>query len=307
MSHWIDLGIGLVLGIGGSWLFRRPTSSVNPLPTVSPGQSDSQLQRLQDQLQHTKLAYHMASEMSWFKAGFLARTSHELRAPLNGLIGAHQLILAGLCDNLEEEREFIAQANESAMKLVTLLDEIITVSKTEQGTEELEIQPIGLTQLLDEVEDLTHLQAQNRNCRLKIIRPESDIYILADPRRLKQVIVHLTDMAISQMKEGGIWISGGMNQPADRGCIWIDVPCCSSIWSESVDLIKQLPAFKGTMNPNPELTPGMNLLINQTLLELMHGHLEIMPASTAFVESFALSNATRIQCSLPRLIPEIID
>jgi signal transduction histidine kinase len=84
----------------------------------------------------------MAKEMSQFKAGFLARTSHELRSPLSSLIGLHQLILADLCDSPEEAREFVAQANASALKMVKLLDEVIAVSKTEHGTNRLELRSV---------------------------------------------------------------------------------------------------------------------------------------------------------------------
>ena len=109
------------------------------------------------------------------------------------------------------------------------------------------------------------------------------------------------------MKEGDIWISGGVSQPANQGYIWIDTPCCSNTWSEPVDLFKHLSTIKETLNPSPQLTPGMKLLVNQTLLELMQGKLEILSASPAFKEKFSLAGATRIQCSLPRLILETID
>jgi signal transduction histidine kinase len=53
------------------------------------------------------LDYWRAIELAQFKAGFLARTSHELRSPLNGMISGLQLILSDLCDDAAEEREYV--------------------------------------------------------------------------------------------------------------------------------------------------------------------------------------------------------
>ncbi|GBF84663.1 histidine kinase dimerization/phospho-acceptor domain-containing protein [Aphanothece sacrum] len=71
---------------------------------------NDEIEALKQELEQTKLAYQMAVQLSQFKSGFLAKTSHELRSPLSTLMGLHQLILSDLCENHEEEREFIEQA-----------------------------------------------------------------------------------------------------------------------------------------------------------------------------------------------------
>ncbi|MCF3605439.1 hypothetical protein L2E81_01670 [Planktothrix agardhii 1033] len=71
-----------------------------------------------------------------------------------------------LCENPEEEREFINLAHTSALKMVRLLDEVISVAKTEYGTDTMDIHAIGLAKLMDEVEDLTCMQAENRRVLL---------------------------------------------------------------------------------------------------------------------------------------------
>ena len=58
----------------------------------------------------------MASEMSKFKAGFLARTAHELRSPMNSMISGLQLVISDLADDPEEERKFVSQAHSCALK-----------------------------------------------------------------------------------------------------------------------------------------------------------------------------------------------
>ncbi|MGK7926305.1 MAG: sensor histidine kinase, partial [Spirulina sp.] len=136
-----------------------------------------ELETLKTELEQTKLAYQMAAQIGLFKSGFLARTSHELRSPLNSLLGLHQLILADLCESPEEEREFVKQAHEAALKLIKLLDDIIYVSKVEYGFTRVEIHPFPLTEVFGELQRLIHLQAANRSYELEIDYPEPELYI----------------------------------------------------------------------------------------------------------------------------------
>ena len=263
-----------------------------------------------EELKQTQMAYHMATEMSQFKAGFLARTSHELRSPLNSLIGLHQLILSDLCDNPEEEREFIAQAHASALKLMQLIDEIIAVAKTQHGTSRIEIQPVELAKVLEEVYNLTHLQAANRSIRLEVSPPDREIYVLADPRRLQQVLLNLVDTAIARMDEGNIRVWVPPSPASGHIHIWIDAECPVSVWSEPVNLLKeqktqeQVDAHsQGAPRQIPQLSGGMNLLIAQTLIEVMQGRLEVVAAQpTDAANTSAAQNLTRLQFSLP-LVP----
>ncbi|MBD1836416.1 HAMP domain-containing histidine kinase [Cyanobacteria bacterium FACHB-472] len=279
-----------------------------------PQDANSNLEAILEELKQTQLACNMAIEMGQFKAGFLARTSHELRSPLNSLIGLHQLILSDLCDSPEEEREFIAQAQASALKLVKLLDEIIAVAKTQHGTNRLEIQPVQIANVFEQVYNFTHLQAANRSIGLEVSPPEPEIYVLADPRRLQQVVLNLVDSAIARMDGGSIRVSASPSPASDHLHIWIDVQGegTSHPWSEPVDLLNTEKKIEEQVkNPDkqpveePLLSAGMNLLINQTLLEVMQGRLEVVagqPADTPATS--APANTTRLQLSIPLVTPE---
>ncbi|MEQ8958292.1 MAG: histidine kinase dimerization/phospho-acceptor domain-containing protein, partial [Coleofasciculus sp. C2-GNP5-27] len=133
----IYLVVGIVMGLVVSRATRsgkQPEGSTIPEPQLSkpeetqPAKTEAvqetesvqedQLESLKQELEQTRLAYQMAHEMSLYKGGFLARTSHELRSPLSSLMGMHQLILSDLCDSPEEAKEFVAQAHTSAQKMV---------------------------------------------------------------------------------------------------------------------------------------------------------------------------------------------
>lgn len=301
----------LVVGLGLGFLGSRLTRVVQE--PVLPGESEAQqdesqnLQPIQEELKQTQLAYQMAKEISQFKAGFLARTSHELRSPLSSLIGMHQLILSDLCDSPEEEREFVAQANASAMKMVKLLDEVVDISKTEHGTNRLEIRSLPLARVFDDLHVQTHLQAANRNIPLEIIAPNPAIYVVADSRRFCQVLRVLVDSAIAQMHEGSIRVSAS-NFPDEREArIWIDIQSPDRIWSEPVDLLSQTPDHNEHSDETLPVSSGLTLLMAQSLIEVMQGRLELLAISDKPTKSDSTETSIRLQCSMPLGSPEPVE
>lgn len=311
----VYLASGIAIGISSQWLLRPakkqeqrddikqdiPILKAPLQESTASLEPDLDLSSLKAQLQQTQLAYQMASEMSSFKGGFLSRTSHELRSPLSSMIGLHQLILSDLCENQAEEREFVAQAHASALKLVKLIDEIVAVAKTEHGTTSMEIQSLPLHEVLAEVYNLTHLQAANRSLRLSLSPPDPEIYISADQRQLRQVLVNLVDTAITFMQEGSIHVSAQSSPASGYAYIWIDADCPEVVWSEPLDLLETEPEFGDSQTEKAaKLSPGLNILVNQILAERMAGRLEVMtvPSDKASGSS-AATNSTRLQCSIP--------
>jgi signal transduction histidine kinase len=256
---WLVSGLGV--GFAGGWWMRRTPDN-----------------------RELELAYRSTLELAQFKAGFLARTSHELRSPLSGIIGSQQLILGELCESPEEEREFIEQANQSALKLVKLLDEVINVSKAEYGSSKLDFQPVSVSDVFDNVFSLTHLLAENRNLRFQIVSPEPDLEVFVDRKTLEQVLVSLISSAIATMQEGTLKLSA----QADSKYITLELEDERPIevWREAIDLLKTEPPKD--LDP-PSL--GFSLLMNQTLVELMNGRLELGKLD---------STITQLKCILPR-------
>ncbi|HEY9702310.1 MAG TPA: HAMP domain-containing sensor histidine kinase, partial [Allocoleopsis sp.] len=200
------------------------------------------------ELEKLKLAYNMATEMSQLKASFLSRIAHEIKSPLSSILSSHQLILSNLCENPEEEREFINQSYNQGLKLAKLIDKIIMVSKIEQGREEMDIQPVNLTQLLQQLKDITDLPAKNRNLKVRIYEGENteQIYILADERRLIQILVNILIHTIDTTPLGDINIKTEIdeNQPCVNINIEGEFP--PEFKSESIDLLQS--SFKTTNN-----------------------------------------------------------
>jgi signal transduction histidine kinase len=242
-----------------------------------------EIESLKQELKQTQLAYQMAAQMSQFKAGFLARTSHELRSPLSSLIGLHQLILADLCESPEEQKEFITQAYNSAIKLMALIDEIVAVSKTEYGTDQLKMESLQLADIFTEVYNLTHLQAANRNLKLTIVPPDYSVCVYADRARLIQSITNLIDSGIALMKEGKIKLVMIAAENSAKIKLEINFDCSAQMWLEQSSI--EQPVIRNDLSEirdlvqNINLSPNMRLLLSQTLLETMGGSLNLSDLS----------------------------
>ncbi|EDX84148.1 histidine kinase A domain protein [Synechococcus sp. PCC 7335] len=145
-------------------------------------------------------AYQQLWALERFKSGFLARISHELRSPINVIISLSQLILEDLCEDPEEEREFIAQSKAAALKTLTLFDQIAAVSKLDIGREPATLDQTDLSFLLPEIEMLTTLQAANQNIRYTVTAPDETVEIYTDRKWLKNTLVSLIQDAIAHTK-----------------------------------------------------------------------------------------------------------
>lgn len=298
--NWVYLAFGLGLGLGsrriaqvfGNKLAKTPLQS-------SPSVIDTDTQMV-SKLQQTQIAYQLARELSQFKAGFLVRTAHELRSPLNSLIGLHQLILSDLCDNPAEEREFVAQAHQLALKLVKLLDEILDVARIENSSNHLEIQPLQLTAVIEEIAHLTQTVAANRSIRIQVLPADPEIYILADPQWLRLVLLNLVDICIPKMEAGSITISSQTSLDTESVDIFFDVPLPIDTWSEPLDAMQFEQQISSAAVDNQTLSAGCKLLLNQTVLELMQAKLSFLPIA----RDVNVAQSTRIQVTIPLVIPE---
>jgi hypothetical protein len=135
--------------------------------------------------------------------------------------------------------------------------------------------------------------AANRNFSLSVTLPEPEIYVLVDSRWLRQVLVNLVDTTISQMEEGSLYISCSIEESSNLGLIWLDVPSHAVTWSEPIDLM----SLEGEFSPeNALLSPGMKLVLNHILLDLIGGKLELVANPTI---KEVTQSMTRLQISLP--------
>jgi len=140
------------------------------------------------------------------KSQFLANMSHELRTPLNAIIGFSQVLQDGYFGSLtDRQAEYVNDILESGRHLLSLINDILDLSKIEAGDLKLELAPVDLKQLLEDSLILIKEKARAHGISLTLELPAAleDLTIMTDARRLKQVLLNLLSNAVKFTPDGG--------------------------------------------------------------------------------------------------------
>jgi signal transduction histidine kinase len=141
---------------------------------------------------------------SQHKSEFLANMSHELRTPLNAIIGFSEVLGERLFGELnEKQEEYLKDIHASGQHLLSLINDILDLSKIEAGRMELELTDAYLAATLDNALTLVREGASRRGVALHLAVDERLEHIRADERKLRQVVLNLLSNAIKFTPEGG--------------------------------------------------------------------------------------------------------
>jgi two-component system, NtrC family, sensor kinase len=158
--------------------------------------------RLFDEIQDKSQQLAEASER---KSQFLASMSHELRTPLNAIIGLTEMMVTNAARfGTEKALEPLRRVNAAGTHLLSLINEVLDLSKIEAGKLELNPEPVNLARLIDEVIGTAGQLAEKNQNRLVVEAQENVGTLNADSMRLKQVLLNLLSNACKFTKEGEV-------------------------------------------------------------------------------------------------------
>ncbi|WP_410508666.1 PAS domain-containing sensor histidine kinase [Methanosarcina hadiensis] len=171
--------------------------------------------KAEEELLNLKMAAEAANKC---KDEFLAAMSHDLRTPLNSIIGFSDILLEGMFGSLNEKQtSYINNISKGGKHLLNLINNILDLSKIEAGKMELDCEPFYLSQAIDEIKAAIEPLAIKKNIHLDVKVDSQPGMVCADKTRFKQILYNLTSNAIKFTPEKGsvaieAWNSGSSVQ-----------------------------------------------------------------------------------------------
>jgi two-component system, NtrC family, sensor kinase len=227
--------------------------------------------RLFDEIQDKSRQLAEASER---KSQFLASMSHELRTPLNAIIGLTEMMVAARFGT-EKALEPLRRVNAAGTHLLSLINEVLDLSKIEAGKLELNPEPVNLARLIDEVMGTAGQLAEKNKNHLVVEAQENLGTLTADPMRLKQILLNLLSNACKFTKEGEVALR--VRKVAD-GRDWVDLAVADSgIGMTAEQLAKLFQDFTqaDSLTARRYGGTGLGLAISRKLARMMGGDVTV--------------------------------
>lgn len=261
--------------VGRVWAFRDVTEE-----RVTRRERDEHAARLET----TNAELERASRA---KDVFLANLSHELRTPLSVIIGYLNLVIEGGLSP-DESRDFLVRSNQSAIHLLRLISDMLDLTRLESGTAVIEVEPMDVAPVVEEVRGLTEVLAAAKGLRL-VVTADPALVVLADRQRLEQILLNLVGNALKFTARGVVSVSATASGD-EIAFVVRDTGC-------GVPPDKQELLFRKFMRLDSRATAptdgvGLGLSICRELVTLMGGRITLASAG--------VDQGTEVRFTLPR-------
>jgi len=228
---------------------------------------------LQESNVELESAKSTAEKANLAKSGFLSSMSHELRSPLNAILGFAQLMETSSPLPTESQAGRIAQILQAGWHLLKLINEILDLAVIESGKVSLSLEPVALTDVMAECQAMMEPQAQQRGIRMTFPQFGHPTFVYADRTRLKQIVINLLSNAIKYNKERGTVVVDCTVIGSDRTRISVK----DSGAGLDAEKLKQLfqPFNRLGQEAGGVAGTGIGLVVTKQLAELMDGVLGV--------------------------------
>ena len=237
------------------WLHDETTERAN----------NRRILELKDEAEHANAA----------KSTFLAHVSHEIRTPINAVIGMNELIARE-----SSEPAINAYANQSIRAgkiLLSLINDILDFSKIEAGKMELLIAEYFTSDMIDDIVTMTQFRAEEKGLRFVVdISDNVPDSLIGDETRVKQIITNIVTNGVKYTEEGSVTMAVSYEGEGDDGIMKV-VVADTGIGIKPEDLDKLYASFERIENSVTHRTEGtgLGMSIATSLLNAMNGHIEV--------------------------------
>ncbi|OGF19455.1 hypothetical protein A3I35_03410 [Candidatus Falkowbacteria bacterium RIFCSPLOWO2_02_FULL_45_15] len=229
-------------------------------------------ERINKQLQKANVQLKRLDET---KSEFISIASHQLRTPLTAIKGYGSMLLDGDFGNIEsaKQRDAIQKMFISGNRLISLVENLLNISRIESGRIKFSFEPKQLTDLVREVYENLKKNAEDKKLYLRFIEPKQPLpLVIMDDEKIRQVAINFIDNAIKYTKDGGVTVSFGQKNGM--------VECCVQDTGMGVEpeeqarLFKKFSRGKDANLVNTEGT-GLGLYVANIMIEAHKGKIWI--------------------------------
>jgi PAS domain S-box-containing protein len=282
---------------------------------------EERTQELQQEIQERKQkekdleeAKKAAEAANQAKSRFIANMSHELRTPLNAIIGFAQLLQRNRTFNQEQQQQ-LEIINQSGEHLLSLINNILDLSKIEANKIKLQEKPLDLHHLLYDLQSLFSLKLQNRGIQLNFqIDPNLSQFIISDEGKIRQILINLLGNAIKFTRQGTVTLRA-FNHLKNGSDITDFCTVCFEVEDTGMGIaeheLEQLfVAFEQTTSGQQiQQGTGLGLAISHKFIQLMGGEITVtsqVNQGTCFRILFPFKLATANQTVIPKKTQQVI-
>jgi signal transduction histidine kinase/ActR/RegA family two-component response regulator len=238
-------------------------------------QVEAEQQRLDRALHETNLelqsAKVAAESANLAKSDFLSSMSHELRSPLNAILGFAQLMDSGSPSPTAEQKDSIDQILQAGWYLLELINEVLDLALIESGKLSMSCEPMSLAEVLDDCQAMIEPQARKSGIRVSFSDSGTPLFVQADRTRVKQIFVNLLSNAIKYNRVGGTVEVHCSTRPDHR----IRISFQDTGEGLSADKMAQLfqPFNRLGQEAGVQEGTGIGLVVSKRLVGLMGGEI----------------------------------
>lgn len=251
------------------WIRVRHSPSPQPDGSILWDGVMEDITRLKQSEVALRLSEARAQEASRAKSAFLASMSHELRTPLSAILGYSRLMARDL-GRSEEDRLQLEQVLRAGEHLLSLINEVLSLSKIEAGRMELRVDAFAPAELVRELEALFRLSAQNKGLAFEVVAEGLPALVEGDLPKLRQVLVNLLGNALKFTARGRVTLTAAWR--GGTGVFSIEDTGPGIPAEEQVQIFA---AFHQTALGYSRGGTGLGLHISQSLVSLMGGQLRL--------------------------------
>ncbi len=228
---------------------------------------------LEDNNADLSRAKSLADKANLAKSDFISSMSHELRSPLNAILGFAQLLEAGNPLPTPSQKGRIEQIIQAGWYLLGLINEILDLAMIESGRHPMKMENISLSEVLLDCQSMIEPQAKKKGIHIDFAKVDEQCFVYADRIRLKQILINLVTNAIKYNRPGGA-VNVAVQTNSD-GRVHIGVQDSGA--GLSAENLKQLfqPFNRLGQQTGSEEGSGIGLVLSKRLVELMGGRIGV--------------------------------